>query len=47
MTTIDIVVPRRIWKGDPAVYQRWIWETYGRYLRESKSFNLKIRLGWR
>lgn len=47
MNTIDIVVPRHIWKGDRAIYQRWIWETYGRYLNKDAPVNLKVRMGWR
>ena len=47
MTTIDITVPRHIWKGPDHRYHKWLWETYGRYLKAGDEFTLRIRLSWR
>ena len=47
MTTIDIVVPRHIWKAGGKTYDKWVWETYGRYLKAGEPVNLKVRMGWR
>jgi len=47
MTTIDIVVPRHIWKAGGRTYDKWVWETYGRYLKAGEPVNLKVRMGWR
>ena len=47
MTTIDIEVPRHIWKGRDVDYHKWIWETYGRYIKPGQEINLRIRLSWR
>ena len=47
---IRISVPKAIW-SDPQRYDKWCWETYGRYLKPNHNstqceLDLDIQLRW-
>ena len=45
MNKVDVTCPRAVW-SDPIRYQRWCWETYGRYVNTDQPIEIKVRFRW-